>query len=229
MIQAFLDSNELKLFPETAIGITIENFNISDLANRKIDRTNTLKIPKAGNEDMFEFSSLPNAPTDFAYTDYDFDLIVDGIQIYDNGRAFIVGEDPESYTISITNNKNIIDLLKSITLADLYSGDTVTLVNTTTWQNLFKQKTNGFKIDHLFDSYDPTADEYAFASGLDYLSIYVDTILSKIQADYDISFSGNLLSDADFLEMRIPCVASNLKRDNGSVDIYVDDLVIHDS
>ena len=64
---------------------------------------------------------------------------------------------------------------------------------------------------------------------MDYLSIYVDTILSKVEADYDISFSGALLTDADFLEMRIACVQSNLKRNNGSVDIYVDDLIIHDS
>jgi len=77
MIRAYLNSEEIKLFPEMAIGVTIENFNISDMTNRKIDRTNVIRVPKAGNEAIFEFSSIPNAPTTFVYDDYDFDLIVD--------------------------------------------------------------------------------------------------------------------------------------------------------
>jgi hypothetical protein len=229
MIRAFLDGNELKLYPNTPIGITIENFNLSDIPNRKIDRTNSIEVPKSGNETIFEFASLPNAPSDFAYNDYDFDLIVDGIKIYDNGRAYIVNENDDSYILNVTNNKNIIDLLKSISLADLYSGDTVTLINTTTWKDLFAGNTNGFKIDYLFDDAVPTADTYGFAAGIDYISIYIDTILTKIETDYDITFSGDLLTDSDFLEMRVPLVQSNLKRDNGSTDIYIDDIVIHDS
>ena len=75
MIQAYLNSEEIKMFPKIAIGITIENFNISDISNRKIDRTNVIRVPKAGNEDIFEFSSLPNAPTDYVYQDYDLSLI----------------------------------------------------------------------------------------------------------------------------------------------------------
>ena len=149
MIQAYLNNKELKLFPDMAIGVTIENFNISDLANRKIDRTNIIQVPKAGNEAAFEFSSIPNAPTDFVYNDYDFDLIVDGIKIYENGRAYIMGEDDKSYTLHITNNKNIVDLLKSIKLSELFDSP-ITLVTTATWKDLFKQKTNGFKIDYLF-------------------------------------------------------------------------------
>ena len=72
MIQAYLNNEEIRMFPDIAIGVTIENFNISDIPNRKIDRTNVIRVPKAGNEDIFEFSSLPNAPTDYAYQDYDF-------------------------------------------------------------------------------------------------------------------------------------------------------------
>ena len=230
MIRAYLNSNELKLFPEMAIGITIENFNISDLANRRIDRTNIIQVPKAGNETVFEFSSIPNAPTDFVYNDYDFDLIVDGIKIYENGRAFIMGEDDKSYTLNITNNKNIIDLLKSISLAELFDSAEIDLVTLTTWKNLFKQETNGFKIDYLFwTDYPPAADEYKYSVKYNYLSIYIDTILDKIETDYSITFSGDLLTNADYLEMRIPLVAANLKLDYGTVDIYVDGIVIHDS
>lgn len=230
MIRAYLNKIELKLFPEIAMGITIENFNISDIPNRRIDRTNSIKVPKAGNEAAFEFSSIPNAPTDFMYNAYSFDLVVDGIKIYENGRAFITGEDEKSYTLNITNNKNIIDLLKSINLATLYESDTVNLITTTTWFYLFYQKRNGFRIDYFFDADDtPTLNEYRFRTWEKYLSIYIDTIFTKIEADYDITFSGNLLTNADFLEMRIPMVSSNLKRDNGTLDIYVDDIVIHDS
>jgi len=230
MIQAFLNSEEIKLFSDTAIGMTIENFNISDLSNRKIDRTNAIRVPKAGNEAAFEFASKPNAPTDFAYNDYDFDLIVDGILIYENGRAFIVGEDESSYTLNITNNKNIIDLLKSINLADLYTGDTVTLLDVTDYLDLFKQVTHGFKIDFIFEETDiAPLNSYGVASSYFYLSLYIDTILTKIETDYSITFSGDLLTDADFLEMRIPCVSSNIKRDFGSDNLYVDDLIIHDS
>jgi len=231
MIQAYLGGNELKMFPDTAIGLTIQNFNISDISNRKIDRTNVIRVPKAGNEIVFDFAALPNDPGGIAYGDYDFDMIIDGIFIYENGRAFITGEDENSYTLNITNNKNIIDLLKSISLADLYSGDTVTLVNTTTWKNLFATKTNGFKIDFLYDpDVIPPTDSFSFATAHNYVSIYIDTILAKIAADYDITFSGDLLTDADFVQMRIPCVTSNLKRDYyGATDIYIDDLIIHDS
>jgi len=230
MINAYLNSVELKLFPDIAIGLTIENFNISDLSNRKIDRTNVINVPKAGNEVAFEFASLPNAPTDFAYNDYDFDLVIDGMFIYENGRAFITGEDSDSYTLQVTNNKNIIDLLKSINLADLYDGDTPSIVTTANWLTLFQGKTNGFKIDLLFDEgYTPAIDTYTHLSAESYISIYIDTILAKIAADYSITFSGNLLTDADFLEMRIPCVASNFKRNSGSIAIYLDDLIIHDS
>ena len=229
MIRAFLNSKELKLYPDTAIGMTIENFNISDISNRKIDRTNSITVPKFGNETVFEFASLPNAPSDFAYNDYDFDLIVDGIKVYENGRAFIVGEDQDSYQLNITNNKNIIDLLKSIQLADLYSGDTVTLVNTTTWKNLFTTKTNGFKIDYLYNEDTLTGDTYNFIIWQKYVCIYLDTILAKIEADYDITFSGDLLTDADFLKMRIPMVSSGLKKDWDTTNIVLYQIVIHDS
>jgi len=229
MIQAYLNNNELTLFPETAIGITIENFNISDLSNRKIDRTNVIRVPKAGNEIAFEFASLPNAPTDFAYNDYDFDLIVDGIKIYENGRAFIIGEDYNSYTLNITNNKNIIDLLKSISLKTLYEGDQVTITNTTDWKDLFKQKTNGFKIDYLFRNGDPTIDTYGWISALSPISIYLTTIIAKIESDYSITFSGDLLTDSDFIKMRIPIIQSNIKRSPPATDYILDDIIIHES
>ena len=234
MIQAFLNSNELTLFPDTAIGLTIENFNISDMSNRKIDRTNVIQVPKAGNEAAFEFSSIPNAPTDFAYQDFDFDLIVDGIFVYENGRAFIIGDDDDSYTLNITNAKNIIDLLKSITLLDLYSGDSVLLESHANVLNAFKEKTNGFRIDYLFP------DDYVWAAteryeqnnnGIEgYICIFLDTILDKIEADYDISFSGALLSESDFLEMRIPMVQAQLRSSIAQgTNVYIEDIIIHDS
>lgn len=233
MTQAYLNNEELKLFPDMAIGVTVENFNISDIANRKIDRTNVIQVPKAGNEATFEFSSIPNSPTTFVYQDYDFDLIVDGIKVYENGRAFIMAEDDKSYTLNITNNKNIIDLLKSISLAELFDSTAINLVTLypeTTWRDLFKQKTNGFKIDYLFwIDYPPAPNEYKYSVKYNYLSIYLDTILAKIEADYSITFSGSLLANADYLKMRIPLVAANLKLNFKTPDIYVDGIVIHDS
>lgn len=229
MIQAYLNSEEIRMFPDIAIGITIENFNISDISNRKIDRTNVIRVPKAGNEDIFEFSSLPNAPTDYAYQDYDFDLIIDGIKIYENGRAFIVGEDESSYTLQITNAKNIIDLLKSISLATLYESDDILFTNTTDWLEVFRGKTVGFKIDFLYHEDDPDADAYWWHVRWNYLSIYVSTILAKIAADFDVSFSGDLLSESDYEEMRIPCVSANITRDKLATNMYIQDLIIHDS
>ncbi len=229
MLQAYLNSEEIRMFPDIAIGVTIENFNISDIPNRKIDRTNVIRVPKAGNEDIFEFSSIPNAPTDYAYQDYDFDLIVDGIKIYDNGRAFIVGEDESSYTLQITNSKNVIDLLKSISLATLYEGADIEFVDTADFLDVFSEKTAGFKIDYLYNEDDPDVDTYKWNVLYNYLSIYVSTILAKIEADFDISFSGDLLTDADYIEMRIPCVSVNLLGNFVAVDIHIQDLVIHDS
>ncbi len=229
MIQAFLNSEELKLFPNIAIGLTIENFDISDMSNRKIDRTNVIKVPKAGNETIFDFSSAPNAPSDFAYNDFDFDMIVDGVFVYENGRAFIVGDNDTEYTLQITNNKNIIDLLKSIKLADLYTGETITITNTTDWKDLFTEQTNGFKIDIMFRGGDPTVDEFSFVSALSTLSIYLTTILAKIEANYDVSFSGALLSDADYLKMRIPMIQSNIKRAPPAIDYILQNIIIHDS
>ena len=230
MIRAYLNSVEVSLYPDTAIGMSIENFNISDISNRKIDRTNIIQVPKAGNETAFDFSSLPNAPSDFAYQSYSFDLIVDGVFIYENGRAFIAGEDDDSYTLNVTNDKNIVDLLKSISLADLYDGDTVNYVTTANPEDAFGVKTNGFRIDYIFpEDITPTVDTFGSAYGK-YLSIYVDTILDKIEADYSITFSGALLSDSDFLEMRVPVVQANLIRTpNASTDIEISDLIIHDS
>ncbi|MBA7648265.1 hypothetical protein ES703_56049 [subsurface metagenome] len=230
MIQAYLNNEEIRMFPDIAIGITIENFNISDISNRKIDRTNVIRVPKAGNEDIFEFSSLPNAPTDYAYQDYDFDLIIDGIKIYENGRAFIVGEDEQSYTLHITNNKNIIDLLKSISLADLYTGETIYLADNLTWKDIFLEKTSGFKIDYMFREDNPTNDEFTWISAYSPLSIYIDTILAKIAANYSVTFSGALLTDADFIQMRIPMVQSNIYRKvDPAVDYFVKDIIIHES
>ncbi|KKN16559.1 hypothetical protein LCGC14_0974790, partial [marine sediment metagenome] len=229
MIRGYLNSIELTFFPGTAIGLSIENFNISDMSNRKIDRTNVIQVPKAGNEAAFEFSSIPNAPTDFVYNDYDFDLIVDGVIVYENGRAFIIGEDADSYTLNVTNNKNIIDLLKSINLADLYTGDTITLANTTTWPNLFKQATNGFRIDYLFRRGNPTANTFGSVSALTAVSIYVTTILAKIAADFSVTFSGDLLSDADYLQMRIPMTNGNIRRNVPANDYLLDEIIIHGS
>ena len=229
MIRAFLNSKELTLFPDTAIGLTIENFNISDMTNRKIDRTNVIQVPKAGNETAFEFASIPNAPTDFAYNDFDFDLIVDGVIVYENGRAFIIGEDADSYTLNVTNNKNIIDLLKSINLADLYTGDTITLATTVTWPNLFKQATNGFRIDYMFREGNPAADTFGSVSALTSVSIYVTTIIAKIVADFDITFSGDLLSDADYLEFRIPMTNGNIRKNFPATDFLLDEIIIHGS
>ncbi len=229
MIRGYLNSIELTFFPDMAIGLSIENFNISDMSNRKIDRTNVIQVPKAGNEAAFEFSSIPNAPTDFVYNDYDFDLIVDGVIVYENGRAFIIGEDDDSYTLNVTNNKNIIDLLKSINLADLYTGDTITLANTTTWPNLFKQATNGFRIDYMFRRGNPTANTFGSVSALTAVSIYVTTILAKIAADFSVTFSGDLLSDADYLQMRIPMTNGNIRRNVPATDYLLDEIIIHGS
>ena len=234
MIRGYLNSIELTFFPDTAIGLSIENFNISDMSNRKIDRTNVIQVPKAGNEAAFEFSSIPNAPTDFVYNDYDFDLIVDGVIVYKNGRAFIIGEDADSYTLNITNAKNIIDLLKSITLADLYSGDSVLLESHANVLNAFKEKTNGFRIDYLFpDDYNfgIATETYQINSGGEgYICIFLDTILTKIAADYSVSFSGALLSEADFLEMRIPMVQAQLRSSIAQgTNVYIEDIIIHDS
>ncbi|MBA7539856.1 hypothetical protein ES705_32141 [subsurface metagenome] len=121
-------------------------------------------------------------------------------------------------------------MLKSIPLADLYTGETIIVTTTAGWMELFKQKTNGFKIDYLFDpEIIPDPEIYVARTGTNYLSIYIDTILAKIETDYNITFSGNLLTNADYLKMRIPCVSSNLKRDYGSGTIDIIQLIIHDS
>ena len=231
MINAYLNSVELKLFPDIAIGLTIENFNISDLSNRKIDRTNVIRVPKAGNEIAFQFASVPNAPTDFAYNDYDFDLVIDGMFIYENGRAFITGEDSDSYTLQVTNNKNIIDLLKSIELADLYTGDSITLFTTATITDIFKQKTLGFKIDTFYRLGAPTSANWDYVTAFSTISIYLDTILDKIEAEYpgEITFSGDLLTDADFLKMRAQCVQANIRNTPPSDDYILTDIIIHRS
>lgn len=230
MIIAYLNGSRLHVDESFAVGITIENFNLSDIANRKLSRSNTFNVPKAGNETVFDFSSIENAPSDFAYNDYDFDLIVDGDKVYDNGRAFVVSEEDDYYIIQVTNGKNIIDLLKSINLADLYTGETIIIGDVLTFKTLFTHSVNGFKADYLsIKEIAQNVDEYLISAGNCYLSIYLDTILTKIETDYDITFSGALLADAEFLDLRMLCVASNFKRDNGTADIYIDDLIIHDS
>lgn len=241
MIIAYLNGNRLHLDEDVGIGITWENFNISDIANRKISRTNSFQVPKEGNEAIFQFASIQNAPSDFAYNAYDFDLIVDGIFIYQNGRAWIVSEEDRYYNMVASVHKSVIDEFKSIALSGLFP-DPIDLDTPANLQPLFHTGINGFKIDPLFFAEYPVPgiapspwiayvpdNDFNWYNGVNYLSIFVKTIFEKIETDYSYTFAGDLWSDADFEDFRIPMVFALLLKYNGETNVCVDQIIIHDS
>lgn len=237
MIQAYFNGTRLHIDEHFAIGITFENFNISDIANRKISRTNAFNIPKQGNEITFEFASQPNPPGDFPYNDYDFDLIADGVYVYQNGRAWIVSENDNYYTLMATNHKNVIDLMKSIPLSGMFP-DPIALDAPASLSPLFHTGINGFKIDPLFhDDADyplegttwTPSDDYNHYPGVSYLSIFVKTIFEKFETDQSYRFDGNLWTDSTFEDVRIPMAQAMLFLYDGDSDVSVDEITIHES
>ena len=79
----------------------------------------------------------------------------------------------------------------------------------------------------MFRQGNPTVDTFDFVTAWSLLSIYLDTILDKIEAGYDITFSGDLLAEADFIAMRIPMVQCNIKRIPPGVNYTLQDIIIH--
>ena len=114
-------------------------------------------------------------------------------------------------------------------MADLYTSDTITITNTTDWEDLFAEKINGFKIDTMFRVGDPTPNTFDYVTSLSTISIYLSTILAKIAADFSVTFSGDLLSESDFVDMRVACVQANIKRNPPNVNYRLEEIVIHRS
>lgn len=206
MIQIIVNGKDVKIDKNTVISYNLINFDITDLSNRKVDHTNSFKIPIAGNADIFEFMEHPSTFSNLAY-DY-FDITIrDGVFImFENAKGQIIDIDEKYYNIVITKKHDALETMKSYML----SYEDVEVYDLTGGLSIFPILMNGtglkYKADLIWSDYQTARiDRFSFDYRYMYLSRYVKHVLDKFTTDSGISFDGDLYSDNEFAKLRIVC------------------------
>ncbi|MFA7361923.1 MAG: hypothetical protein WC139_12900 [Candidatus Kapaibacterium sp.] len=213
------------------IAYNLSNFEITSLANRKLNYTNSFQIPREGNELVFGFASDPTTAQTVPYAALSIDVTVDGFKIISDGSAFIESFEDGKYNVQITDNKDEINAMKAQSLKTMYSGDSILIndaaASTVEFQD-FLVSTTGFRFDiimndlHIAEAAAP--EEYIWDTDSDNISVFVKTVFEKYATDNGITFAGDLWIDTYFEELRMLCYYCTIHYSSG--DHYLTNIQI---
>lgn len=190
---------------KTLVGTILRNFDFTDPANRKQPYTNTIKLPVKQNQHIFAFANEPGYSGTIPYVRVSVEIFVDGYLILKNGIGYLNSVKEGYYIVSIREQPDVIQTMKDTTLASLSVGGgpygapkVQTLLNAT----------SGYKLDFLFNEQsrlysvaNPT--KFRLYRGNGNLTYYLDTLFDRMSTVHGITFSGSLMTDSYFLNMRM--------------------------
>lgn len=120
MIELWLNGTKMVLDGRTVITQTRQNNDLSKgIAGRQISYTNQFKIPAEPNRTFFDELGLTGNTSIKPYRITTARLVVDGIELYNNGKCRIVKTIEDYYDAQILFDADILDTLKRLRLQDI--------------------------------------------------------------------------------------------------------------
>jgi len=122
-MQIFLNGQELDLDPDARVAITLQVNDLADISKPNTSYTNRFNISKmsANNIKAFEYLGVPGSRTRIPYQMTNINVYEDSLPLIVNGYCAIEQVVPDSYSINIYGSeKTFFELLKSVTLKDIY-------------------------------------------------------------------------------------------------------------
>jgi len=227
---------ELDLYPKTKVAMTFSLNDISDISNRNSTYSNTIKIPKTGNN-IAAFKNLGTIgeANGLAYTQVPCDYYIGYTLIISGGFLQIMGYDDKNYNCALFNGiLSLEQILGGQKLIDLDNSNlTHTRSITTVRSN--RQNTENF----TYPLYSPSASTtirwplspptYWHVTDAQPV-LFVHTLLTRIISQAGYTYSGDIFSDAGFLKEVITLrsaqtIYSNADFFNGSAE---DEIIMPD-
>ena len=190
---------------KTAIGTIIRNFDFTDPGNRKQPYTNALKLPVRNNQHIFAFASEPGYNGSIPYDKVVVEIFVDGYFLLKDGIGYLTDVSGGYYNITIRDQPDMIQTMKDRLLVDL---DLDVGPIGAPWAQSMLNATSGPKLDIIFNEQsrlrsvvDPAVFRTYRANGN--LTYYIHSIFTVMGTLDSITFAGDLMTDAYFLNARI--------------------------
>jgi hypothetical protein len=220
-LEIYINTIKLNIPDKQTIAYNLANFEITDLANRKLTYTNNFLIPAAGNELAFGFSGNIASAQSLPYTQLSVDVFADGIQIITDGSAFIQDFSDGFYSLQVTDNKDLIQQMRDTPLSTLYAGVTVAVPGSAGGygNEVLLKATTGFKMDVIMNdnhiAVDAPLNLYNWTDETDTLSVFIKTVFQRYETVNSVTFAGDLWTDAYFVKLRMNVFYALLNRNIG--------------
>jgi len=188
------------------IAYNLANFDITDIGVRKFSYTNSFLIPAIGNETIFGFASDIASQSVVPYSQLSIDVIADGIQIITDGSAYIKNFADGNYNIQITDNKDVISVMKSTSLKTLFPSDVLIDNGTTVLLKDLLTSTTGFRQDIIMSDLhiiDAATNDYDWVPENDNMSVFVKSVFQQYETVNSVTFAGDLWTDTYFVKLRM--------------------------
>jgi len=189
-----------------SIGTVLRNFDFTDPANRKQSYTNTIKLPVRQNQHIFAFADEPGYNGTIPYVRISVEIFVDSYFILKDGIGYLSSVKDGYYIVSIREQPGVIQTMKDRTLSSL-GGFTVGPIGAPIPQTLLNATSNG-KIDFIFNEQtrlhmvaNPANFKLFRVNGN--MTWYIHSIFSRMETVDSLTFAGDLMTDAYFLNARV--------------------------
>jgi hypothetical protein len=216
---------------KTAIGTIIRNFDFTDPANRKQPYTNPLKLPVRNNQHIFAFASEPGYSGSIPYTKVEVEIFVDGYFLLKNGIGYLTEVSGDYYNITIREQPDAIQTMKDTLLSDL-DGTTQIPGAAGDWTIGLIENTSGPKLEWIYNEAQrlhsvgtPTTFRH-FRLNSNF-SFYIHSIFTIFETASGLTFAGDLIADAYFLDLRLICSQANAHSPTGGATFFIDDVIFN--
>ncbi len=114
-----INGSDVLLDKKTAIGITLQGGDISEVDKKRFTVSNKFKIPKVKqNKLVFEFAESPFSCSDMPYNTVTVDYWDNNIHLINNGKGFL-SETNDYYNLVVIPDGDVIDVLKEKNFREL--------------------------------------------------------------------------------------------------------------
>ena len=210
MIEIIINGKEVKTDEDTVISYNMTTFDLSDLSKRKVDYTNSFKIPIAGNSDVFEFIENPSTTSDIGYDFIEITIKDGAFVVFYKAQGIITDIDETHYNIIVTKKNDIIDVMKDYSLGYTDSRTYIVGGPDTIYTRLLDGDGGYYKADIIWTPYQErmnalTPDRFVFDYRYYNISRYVKDVFDKFSTDTGVTFAGGVFTDVEFEKLRVLC------------------------
>lgn len=206
----YVDGELVDLYPTTVIAQTLQVFDPGRIGSILTTYTNNLKVPRTKTNDrIFRHLANPKVKSDVPYSSLSCEYFENGIPVIRNGRIVLNESNEKEYVFTIYAGAwGFFERIQGKTLWDLdFSG-----VNgpwTQSARDGYRNATSGVVAPLFSDGTDLDAD---LSGDIEYTGaynrtpcLYYHTIIEKIFSTFGFEATGDILDDAVFKNLAVPC------------------------